>query len=59
MSDEAKFRIQPFTLLSIGIRVGRVVTFDKKLLPLAGKFEICYHATKKFTCLLTVILGPI
>ena len=36
------FETQPFTLLSIVSRVGRVVTFGKKLLPCAGKFEICY-----------------
>ena len=44
MSDVAKFRTQLFTLLSIG---SRVVTFGKKLLPFAGKFEIgyfCYDA---------------
>ena len=30
MSVEAKFRTPPFTLLSIGSRIGRVVTFGKK-----------------------------
>ena len=39
ISDEAKFRIQPFTLLSIG---SRVVTFGKKVVTFTGKFEICY-----------------
>ena len=37
------------SLLSFGNRVGRVVTFGKKLLPFAGKFltgYFCYDATK-------------
>ena len=46
ISDEAKFQTQPFTFLSIGTRVGRVVTFGKKVVTFAGKFEICYDATK-------------
>ena len=29
--DEEKFRTQPFIFLSIGSRVGRVVTFGKKV----------------------------
>ena len=31
ISDEAKFRTQPFTLLSVGSRVGRVVTIGKNV----------------------------
>ena len=31
ISDEAKFRTQPFSFLSIDSRVGRVVTFGKKV----------------------------
>ena len=42
ISDKAKFRTQSFTLLSIGCRVGRAVTFDKKVVNFAEKFEICY-----------------
>ena len=46
ISEEAKLRTQPVILSSTGI--GRDVTFVKKLLPFAGKFEIYfgYEATK-------------
>ena len=47
--DEAK----PWThlrscshFLSIGSKVAKVVTFGKKLLPCACKFELCYDAAK-------------
>ena len=41
LSDEAKYRTQSFALLSIGSRVGTLVTFGENVV-FCWKFEVCY-----------------